>query len=79
MKEEKGQSTLEVALTVIVVVILIGGIIKIWFWANNQIVERQLRYNATRVAAGTAVDTYKLNWPVYAPGELKEGEVLLSK
>ena len=79
MKSRTGQSTLEVALTVIIIVILIGGIVKIWFWSNNQIVERQLRYNATRVAAGTAVDTYKLKWPVYTPSELKESDVLLDK
>lgn len=72
----RGQSTLEVAITFIVVVLLVGGIIKIWFWANNQIVERQLSYNATRVTAGTSSDTYKLQWPVYAPPDLKENEVL---
>lgn len=74
---KRGQSSLEVAITLIMVVILIGGIIKIWFWSNNQIVERQLRYNETRVAAGTASDTYELNWPVYRAPELEENEVLL--
>lgn len=74
---KKGQSTLETALVFIMVILLVGGIVNIWFWANNQIVQRQLRYNATRVSAGTATDTYKLNWPVYSPEELKENEVLL--
>lgn len=76
-RNKKGQSTLETALTVIIIFLLIGGIIKIWFWANNQIVERQLRYNNTRVAAGTSSDTYQLQWPVYAPPHLNEDEVLL--
>lgn len=78
---EKGQSTIETALVVIAVVLLVGGIVNIWFWANNQIVERQLRYNATRVSAGTAKDPgeYVLQWPVYSPPELKEDEVLLDK
>jgi hypothetical protein len=76
---KKGQSTLEMALAFIVIVLLVGGIVKIWLWSNQQIVERQLRYNATRVQAGTGSDSYQTVWPVYKPGELKEGEVLISK
>lgn len=75
--DKKGQSTLEVALTFIMVILLVGGIIKIWLWSNEQIIRRQIKYNETRVSAGTAIDTYKLNWPVYAPRELSEDEVLI--
>ena len=75
----KGQSALEVALTFIVIFLLLGGIIKIWLWSNNRIVERQLRYNETRVAAGTAEDNYLLQWPVYTPKNLTEDEVLLQQ
>lgn len=78
-KNRKGQSSLEVTLVFIFVVLLVGGITKIWLWSNKQIVERQLRYNATRVTAGTGSDTYEVIWPVYQPEELGEEEVLLDK
>lgn len=69
---------MEVALTFIITVLLIGGIIKIWLWSNNQIIKRQIKYNESRISAGTATDTYQLNWPVYQPNELTEGDVLLN-
>jgi len=72
----KGQSTLEVSLTLIITVVLLYSIVKIWFWSNNQIVKRQLEYNDSRVIAGTAVDTYKLVWPLNRAPELKEKDVL---
>jgi len=58
----------------VAVIILLAVITKIWFWANNQIVERQIRFNNSRVSAGTASDAYKLerHWPVYAPPKLTD-------
>lgn len=79
LNNKSGQSTLEVALSFVLIVLLIGGIVKIWLWSNQQIVERQLRYNQTRVQAGTGSDTYQAAWPVYTPSELKENEVLLGR
>ncbi len=77
----KAQSTLETVVVFIVIILFLGGIIKMWLWSNNQIVERQLRYNATRVAAGQSSDTYQLDdhWPVYTPKGLSEKDVLLGK
>jgi len=75
----RGQSTLETAIAFIIIVILFGGILKIWFWANNQIIDRQLRFNDSRVAAGTSTDTYTLQWPVYTPPSLSEDDVLVGK
>ncbi len=72
----KGQVMLETSLVFICMVLLLGGIINIWLWANKQIVERQLRYNESRVIAGTSTDTYQRQWPVYKPGELTEDMVL---
>lgn len=77
IRKRRGQGTLETVIAFIMIILFLGGIIKIWFWANNQIVKRQLRYNATRVAAGTSSDAYKLYWPVYTPDELTEDDVLL--
>jgi len=72
----KGQSMLEVAFIFILIFLLLGGIMKIWFWANNQIVYRQIDYNAKRILAGTASDDYTLQWPVEPPAPLSEEEVI---
>ncbi|MBU1998271.1 MAG: hypothetical protein ABIG46_00720 [Candidatus Omnitrophota bacterium] len=76
-RKRKGQSTLETALVLVITFSLVGGIVNIWIWANRQIVERQVRYNNSRVAAGTSSDDYELQWPVYEPDELTEEEVIL--
>lgn len=76
-KSHRGQTTLETALVMIIIVALIGGIVNIWIWSNRQIVERQAAYNKSRVTAGTAIDNYNLTWPVYQPDELPEGQVIL--
>lgn len=77
IKKIKGQATLEMTIVIIIIVLFLGGIINIWAWANTQIVKRQLRYNASRVVAGTSTDVYVLQWPVYAPDNLTEDMVLL--
>ena len=75
---KKGQGLLEMAFVTILMVLLLGGVINIWIWGNNQIVKRQRLYNASRVGAGTSLDSYNLQWPVYIPDELSEGQVLLN-
>jgi hypothetical protein len=72
----KGQGILESAMTFMVMALLLAGVLQIWLWGNKQIVERQMRYNASRVAAGTSSDGYNLQWPVYAPPALTEDMVL---
>ncbi len=72
----KGQVILETSLVTLIIILLLGGILNIWLWGNKQIVERQQRYNATRVAAGTSSDDYTLRWPVYTPPALTEDMVL---
>jgi len=73
----KGQSTLETAVIFVVVILLLAGITKMWLWANNQIVQRQLSYNDSRVQAGTGLNDYKrVGWN-YVPPPLREEEVLL--
>lgn len=75
--KNKGQSSLESAIVFVLVVLFLGGITKIWLWANRQIVERQIRYNNSRVIAGTSKDDYTLQWPVYQPPSLNEDDVLI--
>ena len=77
-KAIKGQSMLEVCIIFITLVLFLAGVMKIWLWSNNQFVYRQRDYNASRVEAGTAIDGYKLQWPLdYTPEELTEDYVLV--
>ena len=69
---KKAQATLEVTLVIIAMVLLLAGITKIWVWGNKQIVNRQMKYNASRVKAGTSKEDYKKVWPVYTPENATE-------
>jgi hypothetical protein len=73
----RGQGILEMTFVIIIMVLFLGGIINIWFWANNQMVRRQIEYNSSRVIAGTSADAYNLQWPMNRPEELGEERVLL--
>lgn len=64
-KNKKGQAILEVSISFILLIVLLCGILKVWFWFNNNMVKRQVGYNATRVQAGTSRDDYTLHWPLY--------------
>lgn len=77
LMRKKGQGILETTFVLIIAVLLLGGILNIWLWANKQMVMRQKRYNESRVTAGTSADIYVRQWPVYSPEELAEDKVLL--
>jgi len=76
ISQQRGQGMVETAVIFILIFLLLGGIIRIWLWSNNQIVQRQLRYNAGRIEAGTAEDDYTLQWPLEPPQPLTEDEVI---
>jgi len=76
VKNKRGQSTLETAVVLFMLVLFLGSVTNIWLWMNNQIVKRQIEYNATRVEAGTSLNAYKMVWPVYTPDSLAECEVI---
>lgn len=77
LKNKKAQAILETTSSLVIMVILLAGILQLWLWANNQLVQRQRAYSLSRVQAGTATtDTYTLVWPVYTPEPLTEERVL---
>jgi len=78
LRGNAGQGMLETSLAIFIAILLLGGIIRIWLWGNEQIVKRQQAYEASRVKAGTAEDDATLQWPVYTPAELTENMVLLN-
>ncbi len=51
---KKAQATLEFTLIFVITVALLLGLLGLWKWSSDNIVKRQLRYNATRVGAGSS-------------------------
>ena len=64
-KNKSGQAILETSISFVLMIALLCGILKVWFWFNSNMVKRQIGYNATRVHAGTSRDDYTLSWPLY--------------
>jgi len=62
----------------VILVLVIGAIVNIWFWFNNSLVKRQVAYNETRVTAGTGKDSYTemVGWG-YTPEALTENKVIV--
>jgi len=52
LKSKKGQVTLEMTTSLIVLLILIAGIIRVFVWVNDCMLERQEAYEGTRIVAG---------------------------
>ena len=69
----KSQSIIETSFMLIAAILLLLGIFRIGLWYNNDLAERQLAYQASRVAAGSSEIG---KWPVYARRPLTENWVL---
>ncbi len=52
-RTENGQATLELTVTLILIVILLMAGVKVFLWLNEGLVLRQVSYENTRVAAGS--------------------------
>jgi len=51
----KGQVTLEFTLVFIIVVALLVGLLGLWKWSSDNIIKRQVDYNAKRPTAGQII------------------------
>lgn len=49
----KAQATLEFTLIFVVMVALLFGLLGLWKWSSDNIIRRQIEYNAGRVSAGS--------------------------
>lgn len=76
-RRQKGQGLLEMSCVLISMILLLGGIVNIFLWANKQIVKRQIAYNSTRQLAGTSSDYYQYVGWGYIPPALSEDKVIL--
>ena len=80
LKVSRSQAVLETSIIFVMAILFLLGIIKIWVWAEAQIIGRQIAYNNSRVEAGTVygedVEEKPLCWPVYEPTQLEEDWVI---
>lgn len=49
----KGQSSLEIAVVFTVLLLFLLGMLRIWFWGNNDLIRRQQEYIDSRSYNGT--------------------------
>lgn len=64
---QRAQVTLEISLTLIAVLLFVLGMLRIWFWLNDDLYQRQKDYISTRKDLGT--------WPIHESSELNDGVV----
>ncbi len=63
----KGQSSLEIALVLVAVLLFLLGMVRIFFWGNTDLIKRQKDYLKSRGIAGT--------WPVHRTSSLSDGNI----
>ncbi|MDD5129218.1 MAG: pilus assembly protein [Candidatus Omnitrophica bacterium] len=51
--KKKAQATLEFTVVFVIMVFLLMGMISLWKWSSDNMVKRQIDYNASRKEAGT--------------------------
>lgn len=64
---QKGQVSLEIALVFVAVLLFFLGMLRVFFWANNDLVARQNDYQQTRDEQG--------RWPVHTSNPLNDDTV----
>ena len=64
---QKGQVSLEIALVFVAVLLFLLGMLRVFFWANNDLVARQKDYLQTRDEQG--------RWPIHRTANLTDDNV----
>ncbi|MCK9603362.1 MAG: pilus assembly protein [Candidatus Omnitrophica bacterium] len=76
IKDTDAQVTVELALVFVALILLLFGILKFWINFNENLVQRQPPYNASRVTAGSSDPG---QWPVSTQQPLTESSVFGGK
>lgn len=58
-KFKQAQASIELSLSFVVVLLFLLGMLRVWFWGNNELYSRQQDYINTREANDG-------NWPVHS-------------
>ncbi len=77
--EDQGQTSLEMTVALILVVILLVASVKIFLWLNEGIVSQQVSYENTRLQAGresVAFGSIDVNQPIRGVENAPDFEVL---
>ena len=65
---KKSQVSLEIAISFIVILLFLIGMVRIWFWGNSDLLKRQDDYINTRSARHG-------HWPIHNTDELDDSKV----
>lgn len=76
IRNRRAQATIEVAIAFVTLIMLLFGILNVWFNFNQNLVNRQPPYDATRVEAGSSNPGV---WPVSSQTPLTEEDVFGGK
>lgn len=76
IKDKRAQVSVEVALVFVAIILLLYGILQFWLNFNQNLVQRQPPYNASRVTAGSSEPG---KWPVSTQQPLTEESVFGGK
>ena len=68
IRQKKARVCLEIALSFVAILLFLLGMLRIWFWSNEDLFERQTDYIATRSAT-------KGEWPIHNTVELSDSIV----
>ncbi|MFY9401803.1 MAG: hypothetical protein WAQ07_00095 [Candidatus Omnitrophota bacterium] len=52
--KNRAQATLEFTIIFIIMAALLLGLLTMWKWSSNNIIQRQVHYNETRLRAGSS-------------------------
>ncbi|MCM8801117.1 MAG: hypothetical protein NC912_03780 [Candidatus Omnitrophica bacterium] len=63
----RAQVSLEISISFVAILLFLLGMLRIWFWVNNDLIERQRDYISTRRDLG--------RWPIHQTRKLSDNIV----
>lgn len=73
----KAQITLEFTLIFVIIIVLISGLFTFWKWSSDNIVKRQVRYNRTRLQAGSSTPGEPSGSGVFEASPIRENQLYM--
>ena len=73
----KAQITLEFTLISVIIIVLLSGLFTFWKWSSDNIVKRQVRYNRTRLQAGSNTPGEPSGSGVFEASPIQENQLYM--
>ena len=79
LRDSTGQATLEFTLIFVIMVALLFGLLGLWKWSSDSIIQRQLKYNTSRLEAGSTTPGKPSAGDMYQASQLTDNQTYLFK